>query len=218
MYGFARRYYAALVRRRAAPGGRLLEVGCGHGHLLGLLQDDYRCLGIDVSDFAVEESARNAPRAEIRRMSAGDLDRLERGTFGAVVALHVLEHLPDPEAAVRDVGALLAPGGLFLFATPNPGYWLRRLKDPATDAIGIDPTHINVHPPAYWRACCERQGLAVRRHFGDGLWDVPYLPWVPAGLQLAVFGLPALVQVLTRTTPTPLGMGVNQVVIAAKPG
>ena len=39
MYWFARRYYAALVRRHAPPGkGALLELGCGLGHLLALLQ------------------------------------------------------------------------------------------------------------------------------------------------------------------------------------
>ena len=48
MYWFARRYYAALIRRYAPPGGgKLLEMGCGLGHLLRLLQDDFDCVGID---------------------------------------------------------------------------------------------------------------------------------------------------------------------------
>jgi hypothetical protein len=54
------------------------------------------------------------------------------------------------------------------------------------------------------------------RHFGDGLWDVPYLPLLPKTVQFALFGLPALAQVFTRTTFTPLSLGVNQIGIARK--
>ena len=47
MYWFARRYYAALVMRYTLPQEpnqpqrKLMEMGCGLGHLLGLLQDDF---------------------------------------------------------------------------------------------------------------------------------------------------------------------------------
>jgi 2-polyprenyl-3-methyl-5-hydroxy-6-metoxy-1,4-benzoquinol methylase len=217
MYGFARRYYAALVRRHAPRrGGRLLELGCGLGHLLALLQDDFSCVGIDRIDYGVEQSASNAPRAEVLRKDASNLEGFGRESFAVVVALHVVEHLPSPEDTLRQVHELLEPQGLFLFATPNPVYALRRLKDVRTDAIGIDETHINVQSPERWRTWCEQAGFTVCRHFGDGLWDVPYLPWIPPAIQFAAFGLPALLQVLTRGTWTPLSMGVNQVVVAVK--
>ncbi len=216
MYWFARRYYAALVRRYAPPGGELLEMGCGLGHLLGLLQDDFACTGIDLAEYAVQQTRRNAPRAQAMVMRADDLSAFAAGRFNAVVALHLLEHLPDPADTIRQVHRILRPGGLWLFATPNPGYSLRRFKDPATDAIGKDPTHINVQPPERWRAWCREAGFRVLRHFGDGLWDVPYVPLVPRAVQFALLGLPALAQVLTRTTYTPLSLGVNQIVIARR--
>jgi 2-polyprenyl-3-methyl-5-hydroxy-6-metoxy-1,4-benzoquinol methylase len=217
MYWFARRYYAALVRRYAPrDGGRLLELGCGLGHLIGLLQNDYHCVGIDLAEYGVEQTKRNAPKAEAYVQSADDLSRFETGQFSVVVALHLVEHLPDPAHTIAEVNRLLKPGGLFLMATPNPGYSLRRFKDPATDAIGKDPTHINVQPPAQWRAWVEANGFRVLRHFGDGLWDVPYIKRIPAGLQFAFFGLPALVQVVTQTTFNPLSAGVNQVLIARR--
>ena len=86
----------------------------------------------------------------------------------------------------------LKPGGLWLFATPHPDYSLRRFKDRATDAIGKDQTHINVHPPAVWRGWCEAAGFRMLKHFGDGLWDVPYFPLIPKVVQFGLFGLPAL--------------------------
>jgi SAM-dependent methyltransferase len=217
MYWFARRYYAALVRRYAPPGGgKLLELGCGLGHLLGLLQDGFQCVGIDIAEYSIEQLKQNAPRAEGIVMSADDLTRFDDGEFCAVVALHLVEHLPDPAHTIQQINRIVQPGGLFLFATPNPGYSLRRFKDPATDAIGKDPTHINVQPPQQWRAWCESSGFAVLRHFGDGLWDVPYFPVIPKIAQFGVLGLPALIQVMTKTTFMPLTLGVNQVAIARK--
>ena len=217
MYWFARRYYAALVRRYAPPGGgKLLELGCGLGHLLGLLQDDFECVGIDIAAYSIEQLKRNAPRATGIVMSADDLSPFDDGEFSVVVGLHLVEHLPDPAGTIRQVNRILQPGGLFLFATPNPGYGLRRFKDARTDAIGKDPTHINVQPPEQWRAWCEKSGFAILKHLGDGLWDVPYFPVIPKWVQFGLLGTPALVQVLTRTTFTPLAMGVNQVAIARK--
>ena len=215
MYWFARRYYAALVRRHAtSPGGALLELGCGLGHLLSLLQDDFECLGIDVMSHSVEETRRNAPRAQAFEHSADDLSTFATGRFSVVVALHVVEHLLDPEQAIQEVRRILRPGGVVLFATPNPVYLMRRYKDSATDAIGKDPTHINVHTPEQWRHWTEQAGFEILCHFGDGLWDVPYLRHIPTPLQFAVFGLPAFAQVVSRSTMMPLDWGVNQVCIA----
>jgi 2-polyprenyl-3-methyl-5-hydroxy-6-metoxy-1,4-benzoquinol methylase len=227
MYWFARRYYAALVRRYSPParvnpsGGdmptrKLLEMGCGLGHLLGLLQDDFQCVGIDLIDYSIEQTKLNAPKAEALQMSADDLSVFESESFSAVVALHLVEHLPHPEATIRQVSRILKPGGLWLFATPHPDYALRRFKDRDNDAIGKDKTHINVHPPGQWRAWCEQNGFMMVKHFGDGLWDVPYLPLIPKIIQFGMFGLPALAQVVTRTTWTPLRLGVNQIGIARK--
>lgn len=217
MYWFARHYYAALIRRFApTQDGKLLELGCGLGHLIGILQDDFACVGIDLAQYSIEQTQKNAPRATALLMSADNLSAFADEEFAVVVALHLVEHLPDPADTIRQVNRILQPNGLWLFATPNPNYRFRRYKDPQTDAIGKDPTHINVQPTRQWRDWCEASGFKMLRHFGDGLWDVPYLPWIPTKLQFALFGLPALFQVITRTTWTPLSMGVNQIGIARK--
>lgn len=222
MYWFARRYYAALVQRYAPsaqpgqPQRKLLEMGCGLGHLLGLLQDDFHCVGIDLIDYSIEQTLLNAPKAEAFQMSADDLSAFESESFSAVVALHLVEHLPNPQNTIQQVNRILKPGGLWLFATPHPDYSLRRFKDRDNDAIGKDKTHINVHPPEQWRQWCEQNGFEMVKHFGDGLWDVPYLPLLPKIVQFGLFGVPALAQVVTRTTWTPLSMGVNQIGIARK--
>jgi 2-polyprenyl-3-methyl-5-hydroxy-6-metoxy-1,4-benzoquinol methylase len=219
MYWFARRYYAALVNRYAPRDGKgqLLEMGCGLGHLIGLLQNDFDCVGIDLAEYAVEETKKNAPKAKAMVQSADDLSPFAAEDFAVVVALHLVEHLPNPQHSIAEVWRILRPGGLFLFATPNPIYALRRFKDAKTDAIGKDPTHINVQTPAVWKHWVSAQGFKVLRHFGDGLWDVPYFNVLPSKIQFALFGLPALAQVISQTTFNPLALGVNQILIARKP-
>lgn len=217
MYWFARRYYAALAKRYApTEGGKLLELGSGLGHLLGLLQDDFECTGIDLAAYSIEQMKINAPKATALMMSADDLSSFGDGEFAVVVALHLVEHLPDPAFTFREINRILQPNGLWLFATPNPIYSLRRYKDHETDAIGKDPTHINVHPPQQWEDWAKAANFKMLRHFGDGLWDVPYIPVIPKGIQFGLFGLPALAQVMTRTTLTPLSLGVNQIGVARK--
>jgi SAM-dependent methyltransferase len=222
MYWFARRYYADLVRRYAPTNsdGRersLLELGCGLGDLLSLLQHEFTCTGIDPLDAAVDATRAAAPNATIVKADAEWLADVESESIDVVVALHVVEHLADPEEALRHVSRILRPGGLALIATPNPDYTLRRFKDRATDAIGKDPTHINVQSPEVWRSWCERAGLVIDRQFADALWDVPYIRVVPARLQFAVLGLPALAQTLMRGTWTPVSMGVNQILLMHVP-
>jgi SAM-dependent methyltransferase len=221
MYWFARRYYAHLVRRFAPKQratNRLLEMGSGLGHLLGLLQDDFHCVGFDIALYAARQTQQNALKGSALVASADRLTVFADQSFDAVVALHLVEHLVDPQAALREVNRMLTPGGLFLFATPNPDYSLRPLKhiDKTPDAISKDPTHINVHPPATWRRWAGESGFRVLRQFGDGLWDVPYLPLLPSVLQFALFGWPSLIQVMTGTTLIPTTFGVNQIVIARK--
>ena len=221
MYWFARRYYARLVRRFAPHQpmtGCLLELGSGLGHMLGLLGDDFQCVGIDIAHYAAQQTRLNAPESMVFVASADRLEVFADRSFDVVVALHLVEHLADPFAALRHINRILVDGGLFLFATPNPVYALRPLKRPdvTPDAISKDPTHINVHPPETWRAWAEKSGFRVLRMCGDGLWDVPYLPLIPASVQFALFGFPSLIQVLTGTALIPTPLGVNLIAILRK--
>lgn len=220
MYWFARRYFAALIQRHAPAGDNqrvLYEMGCGLGDLLGLLQDDFHCIGVDLIPRSVESTKKNAPKVEVYQGDATDFSRFEDASVSVVVALHLMEHLPDPQGTISEIKRVLTPGGIFFFATPHPEYSFRRFKNRDTDAIGKDKTHINCHVPEQWKTWCESAGLTVIKQFGDGLWDVPYLPIIPDKLQFALFGLPAALQVFTRTTFIPLKYGVNQINIVRKP-
>lgn len=222
MYWFARRYYARLIRSyrpKHRTTDRLLEMGSGLGHLLGLLEDDFRLrAGIDIALYAARATRQNAPGTLAMVASADKLDIFADNSFDAVVALHLVEHLAQPEQALQHINRILTDDGLFLFATPNPVYALRGLKhiERTPDAISKDPTHINVHPPGTWRQWVIDSGFKVLHQFGDGLWDVPYLPLIPKKIQFALFGWPSLIQVISGVPMIPKSLGVNLITIARK--
>jgi 2-polyprenyl-6-hydroxyphenyl methylase/3-demethylubiquinone-9 3-methyltransferase len=73
-----------------------------------------------------ESSSEGVPRSVGSfRPAQGRLERLPfaSGSFDAVVAADVLEHLPDLPAAVAELARVLAPGGSFLFDTINRTPW-----------------------------------------------------------------------------------------------
>jgi len=103
---------------RFVPGGRLLEVGCGNGDRLVYL----KTLGWEnVRGIELVESAANRARARGVTVDCGPvervLDRVAAGTFDAVVASMVLEHLADPFDVVARIARTLKPSGEFLFST-----------------------------------------------------------------------------------------------------
>jgi len=99
-----------------APGGRpreVLEAGCGS--LSHLVLDGARLTGIDLSE---QQLARNdALAVKIR----GDIESypLPAAAFDLIISWDVLEHLPAPERALKNMASALRPGGLLVLAFPN---------------------------------------------------------------------------------------------------
>jgi SAM-dependent methyltransferase len=97
---------------------RVLEVGCYDGFLLSLLSErGARCVGVEPCRAAAEFGRRRFG-VDIR---TGLLEEvaLEAGSFDLAVLSHVVEHLPDPAAALSRCGALLRPGGRIFAEVPN---------------------------------------------------------------------------------------------------
>jgi len=114
------RLFGALAYREAisfVPGGRMLDVGCGSGRFLRKMAAlGWRCEGLDFSETAV--SLCRAAGLDVRRgdlFSAG----LDDASFDLLTARHVIEHVPDPAAFVREAARILKRGGRLLIQTPN---------------------------------------------------------------------------------------------------
>lgn len=111
--------YESFVRRasRGAAGCYWLDVGCGRGGIVELLGDQARlCAGADLDLASLREH-----RAPHTCRMAAPMEALPFAgeSFDLVTCSWVLEHLADPRRAFAQVARVLAPGGHWVFLTPN---------------------------------------------------------------------------------------------------
>jgi 2-polyprenyl-6-hydroxyphenyl methylase/3-demethylubiquinone-9 3-methyltransferase len=116
---------AAFVAERVAlRGARVADVGCGGGLLSeALARAGAHVTGIDlgraVIDVARLHLHESGLAVDYRVQSSAELAAAEPATFDAVCCMELIEHVPDPAALVRDLAALLKPGGKLFLSTLN---------------------------------------------------------------------------------------------------
>ncbi|MEP0805298.1 MAG: class I SAM-dependent methyltransferase [Chloroflexota bacterium] len=214
MYWWSNRFYAMLARRYGKRGSRLLEVGSGMGHLVGQLEDTFETFGVDINHWAVKKSKEVVNTSQLQTASAQELP-FTNHSFNVVIIKHIVEHLPDPQKAIQEIGRVTEPGGTLILATPNLDSLLKPWKGDRW--IGYqDPTHISLKPPAQWISYIEGAGFAIQRIFADGFWDVPYIRFVPPMIQKLVFGSLGGFQAMTGLVFLPYRWGESVIVIAKK--
>jgi 2-polyprenyl-3-methyl-5-hydroxy-6-metoxy-1,4-benzoquinol methylase len=109
------------------PGQRLLELGANVGLFLDVARAaGWNAVGYEPSRWAVE-TGRQRFGVDLREGVLEDVDE-PPGSFDAVVSLDVLEHLVDPLAALRRLGALAGPDGLVTLSTVNVSSIHARLR------------------------------------------------------------------------------------------
>jgi len=100
-------------------GARVLDVGCAFGGFASAMRRLRGCrvIGVEINPEAAAEA-----RAHCDEVIEGDIaDVAPRlpADFDVIVAADVLEHLDDPEGALRLLASRLRPGGMLLASIPN---------------------------------------------------------------------------------------------------
>ncbi len=118
-----RRRIVASFLSQIEPAGPILEVGCGNGANLPLLSTFGAVTAIE-PDPADRARAQQRGCAVVLDGSLPDSLPVAPGTFRAVLALDVIEHIQDDRAALRGLSRQLAPGGTLIVTVPaNPWMW-----------------------------------------------------------------------------------------------
>lgn len=121
---FLRTQRFAAARRYLGP-GRILDIGCGIGTLAEEIPAD-RYLGVDLDTESIAIARQEHPQHAFQTLAEFDTDPPTE-PFDTIIALAVIEHVPEPEAWLAQMRRLLCPDGRIVVTTPHPSY--RRLHE-----------------------------------------------------------------------------------------
>ncbi|HEV7763555.1 MAG TPA: class I SAM-dependent methyltransferase [Thermoanaerobaculia bacterium] len=142
----------------AAEHQPVLDVGCGRGEFLAVCRErgvDAR--GVDTNERSVsdlQQRGLNVSLGAIPECFASVADE----SLGAVLAMHVVEHLPVDAffALFRESARVLRKGGLLMIETPNAESMAMTAGD-----FWRDPTHIAPRHPAALTVLAREHGFAI---------------------------------------------------------
>ncbi|MBU6247787.1 MAG: bifunctional 2-polyprenyl-6-hydroxyphenol methylase/3-demethylubiquinol 3-O-methyltransferase UbiG [Xanthomonadaceae bacterium] len=115
---------AYVADRVALKGAKVADVGCGGGLLSeALAAAGAQVTGIDLGEKVIEIARLHLYESNLavdyRVQSSAGLAAAEPACFDAVCCMEMIEHVPDPEALVDDLAAILKPGGRLFMSTLN---------------------------------------------------------------------------------------------------
>jgi trans-aconitate methyltransferase len=167
-HSFVWRYGAELIELLAPQKGeRILDLGCGTGHLTHrIAQSGAKVIGLDRSPAMLAEARRNYPEL---RLVAADATRFEfAAPFDAVFSNATLHWILDAEHVVECVATSLLPGGRFVMEMGGKGNiaQFRAAVHEALDRLGY-PDGKSWNPKYFptigeYSSLLEKHGLLVR--------------------------------------------------------
>jgi 2-polyprenyl-3-methyl-5-hydroxy-6-metoxy-1,4-benzoquinol methylase len=115
------------IHERLLAGGRVADVGCGHGASAIIIAQAYpeaRVDGSDLHDGSIVEARRQAEEAGVSdrvSFSVAAADALPEAGYDLVTSFDCLHDMGDPAGVARHVRSALAPGGSWMIVEPRAG-------------------------------------------------------------------------------------------------
>ena len=182
------------IARLVPQGARVLDLGCGDGTMLDLLQQERGCTGygIEIDDANVLACVRRGVNVIQRDLGAG-LDLFDDQAFDVVLQLDTLQHLHNPETMLRETARVGRTG---IVAFPNFAHWPNRLsvlrgRMPVTRRLPYqwyDTPNIRVGTFKDFEVLAQKNALRIVDAFGlqDGR-EMRWLPNLRAGTAVFAF-------------------------------
>lgn len=138
--------------------GRVLDIGCGPGWLLSAIAPAWERHGVELSAAAAEHAS------QYGSIFTGPFEAadFEPESFDLIVMYHVIEHLPEPVAALGRALALLRPGGHLVLGTPDFDSGCARRFGNQYRML-YDPTHISLFSNDSMHRCLRDVGFRINR-------------------------------------------------------
>jgi SAM-dependent methyltransferase len=104
-----------LLKKLGANGGNLLELGCAYGYFLEVAKHHYQVSGLEICEDAVKDCQSRGLNVQHGAISTETLAAMPMADV--IAMLDVIEHLPEPKAALEAAVSKLQPNGLLLITT-----------------------------------------------------------------------------------------------------
>ncbi len=156
----------------------ILEIGCGEGSTGAYAKATKKCgryVGVELMPGPGERAKLRLDEVYVANIETFDIPE-PKGSFGALIASEVLEHLVDPWAVLRRLYPLLAPGALVFAGSPNIAHistirMLMKGRWDLEDAGRMDRTHLRWFTPGTYAQMfrdCGFEVLSVEPHGSMG--------------------------------------------------
>jgi len=137
---------------------KILDIGCATGRLLKHFKEaGWETVGAELCADSVDYGNREYG-VNIRAVSLED-GGFFPDNFSVVHASHLIEHVNDPAAFVKEVVNVLLPGGVFICVTPSADGFQARIFGSAWRSV--IPDHVTLFNKVTLRKLLENSGLKV---------------------------------------------------------
>lgn len=135
-------------------GRKVLEVGCAIGASADILHErGFDVITSDISEYAIKKNKKLLPHLKCEVLDIEETKKY-RNTFDLIYSFEVIEHLPNPEKAFKNMFAMLKPGGIVINSSPYPYDYV----------LYADKTHVNVRYPSEWISLLRESGFYIIKY------------------------------------------------------
>lgn len=100
-------------------GSLVLDAGCGGGLISKDLMKDYAVFGVDANPNAIEFCKKTYSEGRYTLANIEETLPFVDNFFDGAIFVETIEHLPDPDRAVKELKRVLKENGVLVITTPN---------------------------------------------------------------------------------------------------
>lgn len=149
--------------------GKVLDIGCADGVFTNIIQEKTKAkkvIGIDVLKSSVDWAKKHWKKTKRMEFRVGDAHKLnfKAGSFDAVFALEMLEHVFEPSIVLKEIKRVLKRRGYAVFLVPSENFLFRAVVWPLwckSRGKIWNHTHLHAYRKDYLILLCKKAGFEV---------------------------------------------------------